>query len=247
MTLKEKNRKVLETSFTESELSIGVKFSEDVPFIEMMTYPIMLEAANYIDFSEIKNVFEIGSRDAFQALELNRWFPDANVHVFEAVPSNADVCRLNTKNVDKIEINEVAVSSFTGKTKFYEVTNGNVGASSLLKTTDHWWSNNWQQKEIDVDCIRMDEFLESKKIDKIDFLWMDVQGSERSVFEGFGKYLNDVSIIATEIGLQSIYEGSTLKDELDSILSNFTCIRSIATPAGVEADVIYINNKLIYK
>jgi hypothetical protein len=93
----------------------------------------------------------------------------------------------------------------------------------------------------------MDEFLESKKIDKIDFLWMDVQGSERSVFEGFGKYLNDVSIIATEIGLQSIYEGSTLKDELDSILSNFTCIRSIATPAGVEADVIYINNKLIYK
>ena len=37
-----------------------------------------------------------------------------------------------------------AINSYNGTTKFYEVYNGNVGASSLLKTTNHWRSSQFE-------------------------------------------------------------------------------------------------------
>lgn len=248
ISLREKNKSVLENTFTYDELHHWSGFyNMDGPVGGALTKDMMYIMADYVDFSKITTIFDIGSRDACQSLELNKWFPSAKLYTFEPVPSNIEWCLRNTVHIPNIEVIQAAASSYTGRTKFYEVVNGNVGASSLLKTTNHWWAANWQQQEIEADCIRIDEFAVSKNIDKIDIVWMDVQGSEKIVLAGFGKYLNDVDVIATEIGLVSLYENSILKNELDVILSNFTCISSIPTPAGVEADVIYVNNKLINK
>ena len=81
-------------------------------------------------------------------------------------------------------------------------------------------------------------------IDKVDLIWMDVQGAEEIVVNSLGDYLNDVFAIATEVGIAELYEGSIKKDKLDTMLNNFTCIDEEAVGHNTELNVIYVNNKL---
>ena len=210
----------------------------------ILTEPFIEEIKNYIDFSKVKTVLEIGSRDGCQARELARYFPHAQIYTFEPVPSNLLWVYKNTDDLDNVEVIPYAVSDINGTVEFYEVWNGNVGASSLFKVNNHPKSRQWQQRAIQVQSVRMDTWLESRSIDHIDILWADVQGAEKLVFEGFGKYLNNIDCIATEVEIQQLYENASLKDDLDRILYQYKC----TTYKGVdssEADVVYVNKRIL--
>lgn len=138
-----------------------------------------------------------------------------------------------------------AINSYNGTTKFYEVYNGNVGASSLLKTTNHWRSSQWAQKETEVECIVLSDWLKQNNIDKVDLIWMDVQGAENIVLDSLKDYLNGVKIIATEVGLQELYHGSTSKIELDNKLTSFVALDESPESSMTEMDVVYINKNLL--
>lgn len=202
--------------------------------------------SKYIDFDDIKIILDIGSRDACQALEFNRWFPNAKIYAFEPVPSNIAWSRNNVKSVDNIQIIPKAINSFNGKSKFFEVINGNVGASSFLKVSNHPRSRGWQQREIEVECIRLEDWLVENNVKKVDLMWVDVQGIEKIVFESVGRFLKDVDGIATEVELQALYNNATMKSELDEILNiNFKLLESKPEPQQTETDIIYINKKHI--
>ena len=95
-----------------------------------------------------------------------------------------------------------------------------------------------------MDCVRLEDWLVEYNIEKVDLMWVDVQGFEKIVFESMGNFLSDVDGIATEIGLQSLYNDSTMKSELDDVLNmNFHQLESKPEPQQTEADVIYVNKK----
>lgn len=239
----EKNLEIINNTFTTKELSNGCYKNWD-GYSRILTYPFIMEMSKYINFSDVNNILDIGSRDACQSLEFNRWFPNAKIYAFEPVPSNIVWCLNATKHINNITIISKAINSFNGKSKFYQVINGNVGASSFLIKSGHPRSNGWQQKEIDVDCIRLDDWLIENKINKIDLIWADVQGVEKLVFESLGDFLKNVDGIATEIELQPLYNNATMKEELDKILKNdFILLNSVPEPQHTEADVIYLNKK----
>ena len=88
---------------------------------------------------------------------------------------------------------------------------------------------------------------------------MDVQGAEKMVLEGVGEYLKNVKAICTEVEVEHMYQGSTLKTELDKFLleHNFVelqtfhmvpienvTLNEIKKLQG-EVDVIYINKKYL--
>jgi len=76
-------------------------------------------------------------------------------------------------------------------------------------------------------------------------LWADVQGAEKLVFESFGKYLNNIDCISTEIEVQRLYENAILKNDLDNILHQYECINYEIESSNTEADTIYINKGIL--
>lgn len=238
------NGDYIKNAFTPDELKYGCFRNWD-GISKILTHSFILQMLKYIDFNKVGTILDVGSRDCCQSLEFNRWFPNANIYAFEPIPSNINWCKNVTKDIEKITIIPKAISSYNGKANFYEVTNGNIGASSLFKKTNHPWSRGWQQKEIEVDCIRLEDWLVSQNIDKVDLMWVDAQGAEKFVFQGIGKFLKDVDGIATEIELEALYENATMKDELDQILSDNFILSDLKNAHSAEADVIYINKKYL--
>jgi len=67
-----------------------------------------------------------------------------------------------------------------------------------VNTSDHSTYPIDDRKSIDIKITSVDEYLESKMITKVDFIKLDVQGSEPSVFQGMLKTIDsnpDVTII----------------------------------------------------
>ena len=212
------------------------------------TYDFIDVIKNYIDLYNIDVIFDIGSRDCCQSLELADWFPESKIFAFEPVDSNADWCQKSIYNRNNIQFFKSAISKIDGIVSFYEVTNGNIGASSLLQKNDgHAYGASYEQKEISVQSIRGDSFLSKNNIDKLDLIWMDVQGSEIEVLDSFGEYLNNIKAIHTEVGLSEVYKQSTVKNDLIQYLQQkgFTLKKSISNSLNIEEDCIFINNKFL--
>jgi FkbM family methyltransferase len=243
------NETIINNAFTKDELDKfkyqgGVFYDMNGPLNRVLIKPMIDTIKSKIDFESVKTILDIGSRDGCQSLELNRYFPNATIYAFEPTPSSYNYTKENTKNIFNIKVLPYAVSSYNGKTKFYEVYNGNVGASSLLEISSHPRASGWRQREIEVECIHLENWLIENNISNVDIAWVDVQGAEKIVFESFGRYLNSVKVIATEVGNVPLYKGAIVKPELDSILSEFECVSSTLVGNNTEVDVVYLNKNL---
>ena len=70
---------------------------------------------------------------------------------------------------------KAAITDFDGKTFFYENSPINQ-QNSLTESSD--------AKKIEIDCFKLNSVLQKYKIEKIDYLNIDVEGSEMEVIEG---------------------------------------------------------------
>lgn len=197
----------------------SAKFLSGCPLNKYWTFDFIETISDYVDFDNIKTIFDIGSRDGHQSVEFRNWFPEASITAFEANPYQAETL-LDVIKGKNINLELVCVGNANGTTTF-NLSPSNIGASSALKINDHRVSKEWHQHEISVPLIRIDDYCKKKSIPKVDLLWMDVQGFEIPVLEGFGNMLNDVSAICTEVELVQMYQGATLKKDLDEYLLKF--------------------------
>lgn len=242
----------------ESNITYTNRVSEKVyltgqPINKYWTFDFIETISDYINFDDIKTIFDVGSRDGHQSVEFRTWFPEARIVAFEANPNQISLC-VNTTKKHNVEIVPKAAGDTNGKTIFFIASN-NVGASSLLKNANHPRSNKWPQSKTTVDMVRIDDWCSQNNIDTIDLLWMDVQGAEKIVLDGCGDYLKNVRAICTEVEIAHMYENSILKGELDRYLSErgfvelqtfhmgkreIKSLSELSNTIG-ECDVIYIN------
>lgn len=205
-----------------------------------------------VDKKQVKVVFEIGSRDALDAIYLSQRFK-THVHAFEC---NPDALEIAVKNIGKnpnITLAPYAVWVETGKLLFYRVPEGNIGASSVFpfnpdaKNYPDILEEGLTQEEIIVDAIRLDEYLKLNDIPSIDLLCMDVQGAAFEVLQSLGDYLSEVKYIITELETHPIYLGEVLYEDVDAYLkeNGFERTSSPLNPNGLFGDVLYTNKHLI--
>lgn len=169
-------------------------------------------------------IFELGMCDAYHTRMLLSWCTSRPIyHGFEPDPRN--VAKITGTNIDHIiSFHAAAVGNKTGRVPFHLATpepNGAVGASSISEFTPVL-TQSWEwlklQATIEVQSWRLDDFCACFNLPHIDFLWMDVQGAERLVFDGAPNMLSKIGMIWTE------YDGGTLyKDSstIDDILNRF--------------------------
>lgn len=116
-----------------------------------------------------------------------------------------------------------AISNYEGMAKFY-VTN-NEQSSSLLRLKEHSriYPKIIEAEVIMVPVIQLDALLSRYAIDPApyNFLVVDVQGAELSVFEGAKSFLKTVDYIITEINRRELYEGCALETDIDEFLGEY--------------------------
>jgi FkbM family methyltransferase len=228
---------------------------------------------SYFDFiskinsKEIKTIFELGSRDIIDAIALVNKFDDAKVYAFECnadclIECHKNLSKLNEDHKSKVFLIDKAVSITDGEVIFYpfDLTKyNNMGASSMLKidfslrnTNDSDYNKPNPQKEIKVDGIRLDTFINKNQIKNIDLLCIDLQGYELNAIKSLGDHLNKVKYIITECSIVSTYtNGSSFKD-LNEYLNtyNFKYISSnkfgdhfpnLSLTGFSEFDALFIN------
>lgn len=74
-------------------------------------------------------------------------------------------------------------------------------------------------KQIEVKTVSLDSWTKENNIEKIDLIWVDVQGAERDVIEGAKETLKNVHYFFTEYGETSTYPEAMTREETIILLN----------------------------
>ena len=165
-----------------------------------------------IDTSSFNYIVEIGSKDCQEALTFTKLFPNAHIVSFECNPKLLPQCRTNAAKSDNITLVEKCVTDNPDNHLFY-LPKDLSGTASICEP-------GYLYDTVNVDTIRMDDFLTNQIVD---LLWIDVQGAESQVLNSFGSKLNQVNTIYCEVDVSPIrYQHSSYESQIIQNLTSFT-------------------------
>ena len=175
-------------------------------------------------------IWEIGSRDGLDGLALSRAHPNARVICFEPNPDTFQQVARNAARAENVAIDAYpyALCDEDGPVTFFKIdpvatrttwSDGNPGASSLYVASGEYPKEDYVQVPVTVKGRRAKTVIE-QGVPVPDLVWMDVQGAELSVLQGFGDRLWDVSAIYVELSLRPIYTGQALAADVVRFLSS---------------------------
>ena len=159
-------------------------------------------------------IFDIGANTGIFSLLAKGFNPSAKIYGFEPQPN---ICKCFSKQIAlnhfDIKAFQLALSNENGSTKFYnygfDTFNSNTTAGSLNQE----FRNLVTQQAIDVETIRLEDFLKREKILQIDLIKLDVETFEPQVLEGAGDSLKILQPIIL-IEIQSDEVGKKVQDLL---------------------------------
>ncbi len=189
----------------------------------------MIFPYDHLSRLEPKTIFEFGSFDGKDAIELKKAFPFARVISFEADPERFEICERNLDDFN-IEIHHAAITNFIGEAQFYpakfmsNLPPGKVGeaglAGSLLKHTEEHkinqtrWQTFFDEYPITVPCTTIEGFCRMTHVLHIDYMHIDVEGAVREVLEGLGS-IRPTLIFAEVYGRELAFENSNTFKEYE--------------------------------
>ena len=181
--------------------------------------------------TDIKLIFEIGSRDSLDAIELYNYFK-SDIYAFECNPDGIKECINNLNNFTKIILIQKAVTNYDGIINFRPFIKDkydNIGASSLFEIdfitnrdiSDQDYGKTDVQDNIIVECTRLDTFINTHNKSP-DLLCMDVQESELLVLLGLGDKISNIKYIIFEASSINTYKGGCTFNDIHNYLDQRT-------------------------
>lgn len=202
--------------------SIGYEAGFEGVFEEYKYYPLDL-IARFLPRDPI--IFEAGAYDGADSVSLSRKWPIGRVISFEPNPSSFAKFLVRTEDCPNVEGYNLAVNSFNGFATLnicYGYSGDDPvfqGASSLLEASD-WKALDYQGPKVRVPCVVLDDWCRENKIERIDFMWLDLEGMELQLLKSSPHILNTVQVIYTETNFQPFRMGMVLYPELREFLEN---------------------------
>ena len=226
----------------------------------MKKYKHKFEMVRLLLKKENPTIVEIGSHYGEDSLRFLETFPECTIYCFEPDPRNIKIFNKHIKD-RRVKLFELALSSQKGIANFYqsyqpstsvpekydwiseadyeELMLNNSGSSSLKRGYKH----NLNQT-IQVNTERYDNWCEEHHINNVDFVWVDVQGAEKSVLEGMGEKIKNIKFIWIEYG-EIEYEGAINRQETISHMHNrsFNVIEEYSNQS-LTGDLLFYNNTM---
>ena len=194
-------------------------------------------------------VIEAGSWDGADTAFFAHHLRDGKVYSFEPFPSFYYQTCQRLYGVKNAEVSHYALAEKTQPYTFYiSELNGNAWCSnSILKPKDHLIMNPHItfDKQMEVQGINLDDWLQEKRIERIDMMWLDIQGAEPAVLKAAPLTLSRTKYIYTEVSLVENYEGVLLYNEYKAFMetNGFEVIHE-DLPNKDQGDVLFRNKHL---
>ena len=201
-----------------------------------------------------KQFCDMGSLDGAESLLFRKVLINTNFYAFEANPENFQFMvqneMLKTKNIN---VYDFAVSDKSDKCSFFiadensdPTSLGCYGNSSLLiPDIERIPTLRTVKEEVEVDAIRIDEFLLKKESIINAALWIDVEGAAWQVLKGMENIKDDVCLINVEVEKEAKWKNQKTLSDVQSLMNKFG-FSEIARklPNGWRVgDFIFINDK----
>jgi len=191
---------------------------------------------------EAKVWLELGAHIGLDTAKLAA-FPGVQLHTFEPDPSNVVPERYN------VTFNRAAVASKDGELPFHRSEwRGDVPwtcSGSIHKPTGHLTAYPDVEfgETIMVPTVALDTYCREHGIERIDFIWADIQGAERDMILGARETLKHTRYLYTEYCDTPLYDGQPTLGEIFILLPGWRMLAN--WPSGEAfADVLLENGAL---
>ena len=181
------------------------------------------EIIRYLPSKKV-TILEAGAYDGNDTLAWSNLLPEATIYAFEPEPSTYKKLSAKVKGCRNVKTYNEALNDISEEVSFYVSQNGEdtggTFSSSLLKPKEHLnvCPHIKFEKQIKVKAINLDDWAKKNNVEKIDFMWIDMQGAEFKVLQAAPMILKTVSVIFSEVSLIEMYEGVPLYDKFKSWL-----------------------------
>lgn len=177
-------------------------------------------------------ILEAGAFDGTDTLQMRKLWPDSIIHVFEPVPKIFQKLKEKTKEFKNIFYNMKALSNSNGFAKFHlseDPTNNQLitPSGSLLPAKEHKKFHNYTfDNSMLVKTITINSWAKKNKIEKVDLLWLDMQGFELPALKEGLDILKTAKVIYIEVEFVEAYATQPLYQEVKQWLElqNFELI-----------------------
>lgn len=160
-------------------------------------------------------IVEAGAHKGRDTVKMAKLLPDGTIHAFEPVPALFTELSLATANYPHVICYPVALSNKESEATLYVSSGASTAASSLLEP--HTYRTERPEVEFSPLSIRtttLDAWSKAHAIPVVDFLWLDMQGSELSALEGAQSLISQVSALVIEANLTERFKGAPSYDDI---------------------------------
>ncbi len=193
-------------------------------------------------------IVQAGGHHGSETADLALLWPFGRIIAFEPNPHAFKFGFARTSYLENVEFYPLGLHDQEGEFDFY-VCLGESGtdrafehASSLLKPSS-CMELNYQGPIEKVECVILDEWCKVNKVDHIDFLRLDTQGSELAVLLSSPEILRTIKVIHVETFLFPFREGITRYAEMKQFLerSGFSLL-SYWYREGLNGSAVFVRN-----
>ncbi|MFM6105690.1 MAG: FkbM family methyltransferase [Sphaerospermopsis kisseleviana] len=172
-------------------------------------------------------ILEIGCNDGTHTLWFLEIFENPSIYCFEPDPRAVVSFKEKVGNHPNINLYEIALGMSNGKQKFFQSNRTDSDwtcSGSLRKPAQHinLHPNITFPSSIDVSTFTLDTWCSANNIGNaecpIDFIWIDVQGSEIDVIKGGEVALRNTRFLYTEYSDTELYEGQANLQQIKKYL-----------------------------
>lgn len=196
-------------------------------------------------------ILDIGAHEGESVIFFKDIFKHCKIYSFEPFPISYQ--KLKVLNYEDFNPINKAVSSNSGVNDFYIFEKSHLNSLNKINVDSEdsiHFAKTVKEKKIQIETTTLDDFIFEKKIQQIDLIKVDVQGSEAEVLIGGFNTLKITKLITLEINLFDFYDKKSSFLEIETLLPNFelfSIIRLSQNPKNFRTDwceVIYINKSL---
>lgn len=163
-------------------------------------------------------ILEAGAHKGKDTATLHATWPTAKIYSFEPIPHLFTALQEKYVNNPAVTCYKYALSSTTGIAPL-NISERCTAASSLLEPTGlKIQKPNLEFLPIEVPTITLDHWAKKYSIERIDFMWLDLQGMELQALKAAEQLLQSVHVIHTEINCIERYAGAALYHDLRKFL-----------------------------
>ena len=142
--------------------------------------------------AEDSTCVDVGANIGLYTLGLSHLAPRGHVYAFEPSPGAFECLRANLESngVTNVETFQGALSDRQGTIGFHDVPFFTAG-SFTAEEGSYLGTEAVGSTLVEVPCTTLDAFVESRRVDRVDVIKIDVEGAELSVLDGARRTLAD--------------------------------------------------------